>query len=221
MGHRHIIVVTGKGGPGYDHHTVRLYGHWGSDPATAFKLILGATARAERYRLDNADYLRIFSKDGKTSPDFVDVPAKCLADFIIAESIGWSGAGLEVDEDYHRDRDGETNYDRRINSSWPEAVSAKSFGEQSDLDYSYLVHIPGREVRVYAGNPALDQVTSCDDYRLWPVIDPRDASKDLMEEYQGESLMEITCRIDQLLEAGWKVKMPEPKKSKRKRGVRA
>ena len=94
MGTRSVVVVTGRHTQDDKlRETIRLYRHWDGSPDVMLATIATAIAAAQRILARWQDQWRTLH------PEVRSVTARCLADALLAASLGMNGMGMRLDDD--------------------------------------------------------------------------------------------------------------------------
>lgn len=207
MSTRCIIVVTGAGSHRAERQTVRLYQHCDGYPTWVLPELAKATEMAESYIEQNKGWLDVFTPDGKP-PTLANMPAQGFADFVIAATLGWEGAGARVDAEP----------DGRPAVSFRPATDLSVFGTQGDLEWVYLADLRARTLTVYGGD-----FSDPDEHRRRGPVDPRLYARELAEDHRGREFLAIHRAVWVLQGRGWTVTPPKGRRAAdtRARGLMA
>lgn len=180
MGTRSIILVTGKGQYS-EHQTTRIYKHYDGYPTGNLDLINKAIERATKLE---TEYFGKYLEKRQCSVD-------SIAGLIIGESVSIYGAQAEIEETFRG------------------PIEGKHFGNQSDLEWIYVVDLNDKTIRIYGGGyfgegpqKAIAKGT----------VNPLMYADQLKEEYQAEEKKETLKLITSLEAWGFRV---NPKKQKK------
>ncbi len=210
MGCRSVMVVTGSdtNARAGSRVTARLYRHYGGDPGDQLATLLATIDRVEKWMAARGDRLKIFGVDYRM-PKFTDIPVVAFSDFLIAESIGWYGAGIRMDTQLADEPSSDSP------CFWPGDANKKSFGEQGDIEWVYLIDIPSRELTVWEiqGDETPNSVV------LRKPDDPRNNAENLLKEYRAGERLRIQDLMFKLNAFEWSInksgKFPRRKKPTR------
>lgn len=196
MGTRSIIVVTGRHPYGGEdtYQTVRLYKHWDGYPTGNLDVILLGIRRAKQ----------VLASFQRHSPEktVTDIPASCMADCIIAESVGWKGATAEID---NQDVVVDGVLEREIDASFTKSLDKSHFGRQGDLEWVYIVDILKQAIVVFA-NGSYDEPMA---HLKHGPTDPLSYADELIPEAQYDERTQIAMLVDLINEEDWLVNPAE------------
>jgi hypothetical protein len=190
MGTRSVIVVSGLDRHGRE-QVVRLYRHFDGYPQENLQTIVKA--------IEFSKGLQHYDTSCKRN-----IPARTMADVIIAQSIDWFGSSVVLDGDPRQD------YRKAIYS---EPLAEHHYGDQGDIEWVYLVECETQRVTVWSGGCG-----SPDEHFATGPVDPRIYAKQLMKEHQGECVADISQAMDRIQEAGWSLTQPTAKKPRKRVG---
>ncbi len=191
MGTRSITVVTGRHTQDDKlKETIRLYRHWDGSPDVMLATIAAAIAVAQNILGRWLDRWRTLH------PDVRSVTAKCLADALLAASLGMSGMSMRLD-----DKDGTPAVFRG-------PPTAEAFGDQADLEWVYVLDTDAQTVRVYGGYGSARKLMKAD------PVDPTAYLEAIRDEYKAQVIETIQSGLGAIRSAGWQVN-PVPKRPRR------
>jgi hypothetical protein len=181
MSTRSIILVTGAARRGNGHSTTRLYKHSDGYPTGAFEVFAVALERANAQITE--DRLRFGAR----------ADAKHSVDQVVGQLIGAGssvyGMGVQFDMDTEKF------------AQYHEPLKPEHFGNQSDLEWMYVIDLDKKEVRVFGGG--------YDDKpghaKAAKLADPFDYVKKLIPQAQARERETTKEFIDQLHDLGFTV----------------
>ncbi|HVS38474.1 MAG TPA: hypothetical protein VMS17_23145 [Gemmataceae bacterium] len=191
MGTRSITVVTGRHTQDdAQKETIRLYRHWDGSPDVMLSTIADAIAVAQNV------LARWQGRWRTLHPEVQSVTAKCLADALLAASLGMHGMSMRLD-----DKDGTPALFRG-------PPTAQAFGDQCDLEWVYVLDAEARTVHVYGGYGSARKLM-----KAGPA-DPTAYLEAIRDEYKAQVIEAIQSGLGAIRSAGWHVN-PVPKRTKR------
>lgn len=192
MGTRSIIMVVGKQ-TDYSENTkvVRLYRHWDGSPDDQLPTLLQAIRQGNKH----FEHFQVLRPEAKVT----DWPAEGLAAAIIASSLCWDGASVRHDRD-ENDR-----------ATYQGPIEPYMYGNQSDLEWVYVVDAQTRTIKVYGGGYG-----SAEEHLDHGLVNPLLYVNCIREQYQEEVKNKIVIAVSELNVEGWKVNPTVARKRKAK-----
>ncbi len=182
MGTRSIVVVTGRHAQDDKlKETIRLYRHWDGSPDVMLATIGAAIAVSQGILARWQDRWRTLNSEVRS------VTAKCLADAVLAASLGIHGMGMRLD-----DRDGTA-------AAFRGPPTARAFGDQGDLEWVYVLDADARTVHVYGGYGTAREVMQDG------PTDPMTYLEGIRDEYRAGVAESVRAGLAAIRAAGWEV----------------
>ena len=182
MGTRSITVVTGPHSQDKTRkETIRLYQSWDGSPDMMLANIAAGIA------LTAPILARWQSLWRSIQPEVQSVPAKCMADAVLAASLGIYGMSMRQD-----DKDGRP-------AAFQGPPAAQAFGDQGDLEWVYFMDVDAKTVHVYGGYGLAQDIM-----KNRPTA-PMLYLEAIRDEYQVEIGECIQAGLAAIRKAGWKI----------------
>jgi len=188
MSTRSIILITGKSRYG-DPGTIRLYKHSDGYPTGTLGVIQAALAKSINQQREYAERFK------EPKPDPVGVEQ--VVGNLIGESTTVHGQGARVEE------------------SFEEPFEPNHLGNQSDLEWIYLVDLDSNAVKIFGGGYTGQRPQAA--LKLGPV-NPEQYAKDLRAECQAGKIEETNRLVESIKAIGFSVNANQPTKPTKKRG---
>jgi hypothetical protein len=163
-----------------------LYRHQDGDPDWTLKDIAGGIRAADKVR---PAQIRRWA-----DPRYDYLPARMLADCILAASISWSGAAIRVDVD----EVGDTK-DTGTLAIDAQPLGPSHSGNQADLEWADVVDIRHKSVTVCAGCGMAEDLMAAG-----PQV-PEVQLETLYEEYRPSVRRRIRARVRALVNLYWAI----------------
>jgi hypothetical protein len=203
MGTRAVVVIAGNNdtrGKG----VVRLYRHWDGDPDDVLESIADATAMTNEYIAEHADMLVAWHSpdyENRVVPTVADIPVQGFGERLICSRLRWGCSPYRVDTSFENNSPAVFNGD----------LKNEHFGEQSDLEWMYLVDLKARTITVWGGD--------CGDpaeHKAKGPVDPRKHATQLRTDepkvnYQGADFLAVDAGMTKLRRQGWTITPPRSK----------
>lgn len=195
MSTRSIIVVTGREKHRDTGETIRLYQHSDGYPTGVLPEIHAGLKRAIDLCIEHENLF-----GDKSGPD--RFTAELVAHCIVCASVTVYGPSARIDDD---------NGER---AEYEGYVAMSHFGNQSDLEWIYLVNLETRSIGVYGGGFSGDspQVVVARG-----TVDPASYADKLKSEYQENERKNTRKLVQQLEELGFYINPTGSKKNPEKR----